>query len=206
MSFLEAADRQSDRLRRLIEQLLAVARIQTHAEPASTTIVSIPHVVRYVTDELTQVIQGHTFDVRVDDLPLLETDEGKVHQIVANLVENAIKYSPPDTRITIEGRGTGDGVLISVHDEGPGIPSEAQERIFERFYQADATATRKVGGTGLGLYICRRLTDQLDGKLWLDRTSSDGSVFCLWVPLAPVATEADPDDAATTSSPEPASV
>ena len=184
-SFLEAADRQSERLRRLIEQLLAVARIQTNADPVTPTVVSLSHLGRYVVDELGQVARGHTFDLRLDDLPLIESDEGKLHQIVANLVENAIKYAPPDTRITLRGVDTGDGVMLSVEDEGRGIALEDQERIFDRFYQADTSATRSVGGTGLGLYICRKLAEQVSGRLWLERTSTSGSVFCLWVPAVP---------------------
>lgn len=185
-SFLEAADRQSDRLRRLIEQLLSVARLESHAEPLTLTPVAVEQVARHVVDELRASAHGHTFDLRFDpSLPLIETDEAKVHQILSNLVENALKYSPPDTRITIRGARMGDGVVVSVEDEGRGIPEEAQERIFDRFYQVDSSATRSVGGTGLGLYICRKLSDLLGGRLWLERSGPEGTVFRLWIPGTP---------------------
>lgn len=189
-SFLEAADRQSDRLRRLIEQLLSVARLESHVEPLTVSLVSLEQVARHVVDELRASAHGHTFDLRFDPtLPPIETDESKVHQILSNLVENAVKYSPPDTRVTIRGARMGDGLVVSVEDEGRGIPEEAQERIFERFYQVDSSATRSVGGTGLGLYICRKLADALGGRLWLERSGPDGTVFRLWVPSTPVPDE-----------------
>jgi len=194
-SFLEAADRQSDRLRRLIEQLLAVARLESHVEPITLSPVSVQQVARHVVDELHASGHGQTFDLRFDaTLPLVETDEAKVHQILSNLVENALKYSPPDTRICVRGARMSDGVVVSVEDEGAGIPEEAQERIFERFFQVDSSATRSVGGTGLGLYICRKLADAIGGRLWLERSGPEGTVFRLWIPDRPPSSdEADPE-------------
>jgi signal transduction histidine kinase len=192
-SFLQAADRQSERLRRLIEQLLVVSRIESHVEPLSVSLVSLGQLTRHVVDELEPRAHGHTFDLRFDPkLALVETDEAKLHQIVSNLVENALKYSPPDTRITVRGLERDGGVALSVHDEGPGIPPHAQDKIFDRFYQVDSSATRAVGGTGLGLYICRRMTDSIGGRLWLERSTDSGTVFCLWVPrVQPHASDAE---------------
>ena len=191
-SFLEAADRQGDRLRRLIEQLLVTSRLETHEEPLSVAPVSIPLLVRQVVEEVRAIAHGHTFDVRVDpSLHAIESDEAKIHQIVSNLAENALKYSPPDTRVTIRANGVDEGIAISVADEGPGIAADAREHVFERFYQADSSTTRKVGGTGLGLYICRKMTESLGGRLTLDRTGHDGSVFTLWVPLELAGSVAD---------------
>jgi signal transduction histidine kinase len=195
-SFLEAADRQGDRLRRLIEQLLAVARLESHVEPITLSPVSVHQIARHVVDELRASGHGQTFDLRFDGaLPLVETDEAKVHQILSNLVENALKYSPPDTRITVRGARMTDGFVVSVEDEGAGIPEEAQERIFERFFQVDSSATRTVGGTGLGLYICQKLADAIGGRLWLERSGPEGTVFRLWIPDSPPSDDqADPED------------
>jgi signal transduction histidine kinase len=182
-TFLEAADRQSERLRRLIEQLLVVGRIDSHVEPLSLSWVSLEEVVGRVTDELTPRAQGHAFDLRIAaNLPRVQTDEGKLHQILSNLVENALKYAPPDTRVTIKADPAVRGVAVAVADEGPGIPPEAHERIFERFYQVDQSATRRVGGTGLGLYICRRMAETLGARLWLARSDGSGSEFALFLP------------------------
>jgi signal transduction histidine kinase len=182
-SFLEAADRQGDRLRRLIEQLLAVAKLEARVEPLQLSLVSLAQVADHVVLELRPSAHGHTFDLRFPaSLPLVETDDAKVHQILSNLVENALKYSPPDTRVTIRAEESDGGVAIMVEDEGRGIPVAAQGRIFERFFQVDSSATRSVGGTGLGLYICKKTGEAIGGRVWLERSTSEGTTFGLWLP------------------------
>jgi signal transduction histidine kinase len=194
-SFLQAADRQSDRLGRLIEQLLVVGRLETHAEPLTVALTSIPSVVSNVVEELRPRARGHVFDFRFDsDLPFVKTDEGKVHQILSNLVENALKYSPPDTRITLRVEQGLNGVLAAVQDEGRGIPEDEREQVFERFYQVDSSATRAVGGTGLGLYICRKMADQIGARIWLESSQLQGCTFCLFVPSEPPPSHADDSD------------
>ena len=182
-SFLEAADRQSERLRRLIEQLLVVSRLESHVEPLVWQRVSLARITAHVVDELRPRAHGHTFDLRIPaGLPEVETDEAKLHQILSNLVENALKYSPPDTRITVRGEPGLQGVVITVEDEGGGIPDGAKERVFERFYQVDSSHTRRQGGTGLGLYICRKMADAIGARIWLARSDAGGSEFCVFVP------------------------
>jgi signal transduction histidine kinase len=193
LSFLEAADRQSERLGRLIEQLLVVGRLETHAEPLVAARTSIPSVASNVVEELRPRANGHVFDFLFGaDVPFVTTDEGKVHQILSNLVENALKYSPPGSRITLRVEQGVNGVLAAVQDEGHGIPEDQREQVFERFYQVDSSATRSVGGTGLGLYICRRMADQLGARIWLEASGERGSTFCLFIPTSPpAATEAN---------------
>lgn len=206
-SFLEAADRQSERLRRLIEQLLVVSRLESHAEPLTLSLISVGQVARQVADELLPRTHGHVFDLRFEQgLAFVETDESKVHQILSNLVENALKYSLPDTRVTIQGEGKDGGVLVSVKDEGRGIPDEAQDKIFDRFYQVDSSATRSVGGTGLGLYICRKMAESIGGRLWLERSDERGTMFCLWMPERPKddATNEDESPAGSAEASAPA--
>jgi signal transduction histidine kinase len=182
-SFLEAADRQSERLRRLIEQLLVVSRLESHVEPLVWQSVSLARVTAHVVDELRSRAHGHTFDVRFPaELSDVETDESKLHQILSNLVENALKYSPPDTRITVRGEPSIHGVVITVEDEGGGIPVDSQARVFERFYQVDSSHTRRQGGTGLGLYICTMMADAIGARIWLARSDAGGSEFCVFVP------------------------
>jgi signal transduction histidine kinase len=182
-SFLEAADRQSERLRRLIEQLLVVSRLESHGEPLVWQPVSLARVTAHVVDELRPRAHGHTFDVRIPpDLPEVETDEAKLHQILSNLVENALKYAPPDTRVTVKAEPSVHGVVLTVEDEGPGIPADAQVHVFERFFQVDSSHTRRVGGTGLGLYICREMAKAIGARIWLARSDAHGSEFSLFVP------------------------
>jgi signal transduction histidine kinase len=199
-SFLEAADRQSDRLRGLIEQLLVVARLETHGEPLAVGRVSLASVSANVVEELRPRANGHTFDLRFDPrAPIVRTDEAKVHQILSNLVENALKYSPSDTRITIAIEPGVDGIVAVVSDEGRGIPEEHREHVFERFYQVDSSPTRSVGGTGLGLYICRKTAEQIGGRIWLESSSRGGSSFRLFVPSRPPEADAERGDASVGS-------
>ncbi len=185
-SFLEAADRQGDRLSRLVEQLLVVARLESHVEPLVVSRVSLTRLAAVAVDELRSRARGHVFDVRIDPaVDEIETDEGKIHQILSNLLENAIKYSPPDTRVTITAEPGLHGVLVTIADEGPGVPEEAHERIFERFFQVDSSATRRVGGTGLGLYISRKMADAAGARLWLASSDASGSEFSLFLPERP---------------------
>ncbi|MFI5392776.1 MAG: sensor histidine kinase [Myxococcota bacterium] len=185
-SFLEAADRQGDRLRRLIEQLLVVGRLETHVEPLAVTPISVDRLATNVVDELRLGARGHVFDVRIDpNLPRIRSDEGKVHQILSNLAENALKYTPPDTCVGIAADPAVGGIIVSVSDQGEGIPEEHRERIFERFYQVDGSATRRVGGTGLGLYICVKMAETLGGRIWLASSDEGGSVFSLFLPEVP---------------------
>lgn len=182
-SFLEAADRQGDRLRRLIEQLLVVGRLESHVEAMTLAPLSFERLLANAVDELRARANGHVFDVRVpDDLPEVVSDEGKVHQIVSNLIENALKYSPPDTRVVVKVQEADRGVTLSIADEGPGIAHDHHELIFDRFYQVDQSATRTVGGTGLGLYICRKMSESIGARLWLARSDQGGSEFVLFLP------------------------
>ena len=187
-SFLETIDRQSTRLHRLIEDLLAVSRIESESDATLTARVSIPVVLDNVLDEIRTHIDLGQISLLVNDgLPQVMTDEGKLHQIVSNLLENAVKYGGKESPIEVRAKAEGEGVSISVADRGPGVPAEMQEKIFDRFYQVDQSTTRSVGGAGLGLYICRRMAEAIGGRVWLEQTGPEGSVFSVWIPLTPPA-------------------
>jgi PAS domain S-box-containing protein len=111
------------------------------------------------------------------ELPHVAADLDKVRQVLVNLVENAIKYSPDGGTVEV-GADAGDEVVrFHVRDEGLGVAPEEQERIFEKFYRADPQMTRGVGGTGLGLYICRELIHRMDGRIWVEANEEKGSTF-----------------------------
>ncbi|MDQ3982012.1 MAG: ATP-binding protein, partial [Actinomycetota bacterium] len=182
-SFIEAVDRQSERLRRLIEDLLVVSRIESDSDKLIVTPVLLQKVAHHVVDEFRARTGNRSFDFRFEQgLLEVDTDETKVHQVVSNFVDNALKYTPEGTTITIGGRVEGEHVVMSVADGGPGIPPDEQARIFDRFYQIDQSSTRAAGGTGLGLYICRKLAEAIGGDVRLESSDADGSVFALWIP------------------------
>lgn len=185
-SFLEAADRQSERLRSLIEDLLVVARLDAQQVTPTITPMRVVSLTERVFLELRDRQLTHTLTTDLpQDLPVISSDEGKIQQILTNLVDNACKYSPEGTTVTVSAHPEGDGLTISVADQGHGIPPSEHERIFDRFYQVDQSSTRAAGGTGLGLYLCRRLAEAVGGRIWLESSSDAGSVFSVWVPVHP---------------------
>jgi PAS domain S-box-containing protein len=113
-------------------------------------------------------------------------DPDKIRQVLVNLLDNAVKYSPDGGRIEIELEAGSASVRFSVHDEGLGVPPNEQRRIFEKFYRLDPNLTRGVGGTGLGLYICRELVHRMQGRLWVvsPRQEGKGSTFAFELPTA----------------------
>jgi signal transduction histidine kinase len=185
-SFLETVARQSDRLTHMVEDLLTASRLESERIDLALASVSVPGLVLRVIDEVRPQAGDHRFDLRLEEAtPDVLSDAERIQQILLNLIVNAIKYSPRATTITVEARAHDEGVLVSVRDQGGGIPPESQERIFDRFYQVDQSATRPAAGVGLGLYICRKLSESLGGRLWLERSDAEGSAFELWIPPSP---------------------
>jgi two-component system phosphate regulon sensor histidine kinase PhoR len=113
-------------------------------------------------------------------------DADKVRQVVVNLVENAIKYSPDGGRVEVGVEEQDGSIRFHVRDEGLGVAPEDQERIFEKFYRADPQMVRGVGGTGLGLYICKELIDRMGGRIWVEPNGEQGSNFVFDLPTAEV--------------------
>jgi signal transduction histidine kinase len=183
--FLEHADRHAERLKHLIEDLLFASRVESSGATDWTSVGIAGLAERVVED------RAHELDPRrivlsfPGHLPPIRSREEDVYRVIGNLVDNALKYSPAESTVAVQGRIDGGGIRISVHDRGPGIAPEEQERIFERFYQVDQSLTRRVGGVGMGLYICRKAAEGLGGSVWLERSDPTGSVFSAWLPLEP---------------------
>ena len=111
-------------------------------------------------------------------------DHGKLIEILTNLIQNAVDFVPEKSgKIEISCTREDDGVLFSVKDNGIGMSSEQQKKLFTKFYQVDTSATRKHGGTGLGLSICKGFVESMGGKIWVKSEPSHGSVFYFTIPL-----------------------
>ena len=108
-------------------------------------------------------------------------DKNHVRELVGNLTENAIKYTPAG-EVSIDVTGDADSITISIHDTGIGIPSEDIPHLFQKFYRVDNSDTREIGGTGLGLYLCRRLAETLGGRIWVESVYQQGSTFFIELP------------------------
>jgi len=112
-----------------------------------------------------------------EDVPRVGADIDKTRQVLVNLIENAMKYSPDGGSVEVSVEARDDLVRFSVRDEGLGIAPEDQDRIFEKFYRADPQMIRGVGGTGLGLYICKELVERMGGRIWAEGNDGKGSAF-----------------------------
>ncbi|MGZ8578188.1 MAG: sensor histidine kinase [Actinomycetota bacterium] len=183
---ITSADRASDRLRALIEQLLTASRLEhLTIESQAIELAAVASAVAADFGPATDRLQ-----IRVSpELPRVLGDPALVQRILSNLVDNALKYSPPDSRVSVDARAESRDVVVSVRDQGPGIPEDAQSRVFERFFQVDSSSTRSVGGVGLGLYISRSLAEQIGGSLQLESSNERGSVFALTLPIAEPSTD-----------------
>jgi PAS domain S-box-containing protein len=126
-----------------------------------------------------------TVDLELDSpegLPVVSADPSQLRQVVANLIDNAIKYSPEGGPVRVSLSPDSGAVRLAVSDSGIGIPPDERRRIFEKFYRLDPEMTGGIGGTGLGLYICRELVRRIDGRIWVEQNGLRGSTFVVEIP------------------------
>jgi signal transduction histidine kinase len=116
------------------------------------------------------------------DLPSVLADYDRLEEVLVNLVENAIKYSPKGGQVEISARTTSDEVIVSVTDEGIGVAEEDRDRLFERFSRLDSRLVRQMKGTGLGLFICKSIVEAHGGRIWAEQASGGGSRFSFSLP------------------------
>jgi two-component system phosphate regulon sensor histidine kinase PhoR len=117
-------------------------------------------------------------------LPAVQADPEQLRQVLTNLVDNAIKYSPAGGPVEVSLDTQGGYLRFAVSDSGLGIPATEQRRIFEKFYRVDPQMQGGIGGTGLGLYISRELVRRFDGRIWVESQAGRGSTFFIEIPLA----------------------
>jgi PAS domain S-box-containing protein len=177
---------QSDRLARLAEQIMLANQLSSGGVRLQPRAFQAEEVARAVVEAARPRLgEGLELEVRAPrTLPRVSADPARTGQVLANLVENAINYSPGGGRIRIDLQRAGERLRFSVRDEGLGIPPDEQQRIFEKFYRLDPAMTRGVGGSGLGLYICRELVELMGGRLTVRSQQGAGSTFSFELPLA----------------------
>ena len=163
---------QVERLGRLVSQLLDLSKLESGAVPLNRQRFLVRPLLEQAVREARLHAPEHLrFVVQTDPSLVADADPERVHQVVANILENAVRHSPADGTVLVEAHMSGGAVAIEVSDEGPGIPEGEQERIFERFYRADAARTRSEGGSGLGLAIARWIVDMHGGTIEATRPS-----------------------------------
>ncbi len=180
---LSTARRQANRLKRLIEDLLTVSRLDNRSLPMRPESIELQSFVRDVVRSIPNSDGLISLDLS-PVLPLISADPEHLRRLLTNLVDNAIKYGQGSS-IEAIARPSGDEVWISIVDHGPGIPYELHDHIFERFTQAAPHETRARGGTGLGLSIVRGLAEAMGGRVWYEPTIGGGATFTIALPKEP---------------------
>lgn len=190
---LQAIDAAADRLTELVNDLLDLQRLETGQVSLARDLVDLGAVVTEVLAARPLAPVAHVFEVAIEPAtPPVRGDERRLGQVVGNLVDNACKYSPPGSRVTVRLGGGTAGVHLGVQDEGIGLPAAELSRVFERFYRVDSSLTREVAGTGLGLTIVRELVAAHGGSVRAESAGAgQGSTFTVLLPAAATADAGD---------------
>jgi PAS domain S-box-containing protein len=184
--FLEIIVSETERLTAIVSQILLAGQLEEGRVDVATAATDLAPLVESVLVS-TRVRAPEHIELRLEqngDRAVALADEDKLRQVLVNLLDNAIKYSPDGGEVAVELAGGAGRVRLTVRDEGLGIPPGEQERVFEKFYRLDPALTRGVGGSGLGLFISRELVSRMDGSLTVRSQPGEGAVFVVDLPAA----------------------
>jgi len=183
--FLQTIDRHSNRLTNLIEDLLTISRLESGQITLQLRTLPLRPFAGGLIAEL-QTRANERGTKIINEIPeglAGRADPDRLEQVVVNLVENAVKYGRSKGRVVVRGRAVNGQVELCVADDGPGIPAESRERIFERFYRVDKARSRDAGGTGLGLAIVKHIIQSHGGKVWVESEAGQGAQFFFTLPV-----------------------
>ena len=191
--FLEVAQNETDRMIRMIQDLLHLSRIDSGKSSLELEIVDITEMLDHVLNRFDMLIHSAEYETRnyrihkelLREAIFIEVDPDRMIQVLDNIMNNAIKYSPDGGTITGRMQKTDDAVIISISDEGMGIPKADLNKIFTRFYRVDRARSRAMGGSGLGLAISKEVVEQHGGRIWAESKEGKGTTFYLSLPYVP---------------------
>ena len=181
---LDVIAEESDRLADIVNDLLLASQLDSGRLKANIERCDPREIVQLEIDAVRIHLPEHVklHLAAPDELPAVAADSGQLRQVISNLIENAIKYSPEGGTIEVALEPNDRHVRFAITDSGLGIPLAEQRRIFEKFYRLDPHMSRGIGGTGLGLYICRELVRRVDGRIWVESDGNSGSTFIVEIP------------------------
>jgi K+-sensing histidine kinase KdpD len=183
--FLVSIDKDADTLTHLVDDLLMMSRLEADALEVNRKPRSVREIFDSVKDRLEGLTIKHHLRVNIPEtIPPVAADDIRIGEVLTNLVDNAVKFSDDNTTIKIDVSRAKNEVIISVTDEGAGIPPELQEKVFERFFQGNGHKSSRRKGTGLGLAICRGIIEAHGGKIWLENRPGRGTKFSFSLPVA----------------------
>jgi two-component system phosphate regulon sensor histidine kinase PhoR len=183
--FLEVIQRHSERMDKIVSDLLLLSSMESLDRVLNREKLLLPEVIKTAVESLRPMAEGKKQKIQVhaeESLTPIMADAQKIHQVLVNLLHNAISYTPEQGSIKIEVMPVQGGVEITVADNGIGIPAEDLSRIFERFYRVDKGRSREMGGTGLGLSIVKHIVEAHGGKLRVESKLGKGSRFTFFLP------------------------
>ncbi|HEX9680961.1 MAG TPA: ATP-binding protein [Anaerolineales bacterium] len=176
---------QVGRLDRLVRDVLNAARIEAGDLNLQAEPFSVLPVVRQVVQQVQPGAADRAFHLPTKPgLPMAYADRDRVVEVLANLLDNAVKYSPSEKPIAVEVRADEKEVVLSVRDWGPGLPPDDLQHVFHKFYRADSSDAQAAYGYGLGLYVCQRLVAAMGGRVWAENAADGGAVFSFSLPVA----------------------
>jgi signal transduction histidine kinase len=181
--FLEIIDQECDVLTDLIHDLLESSVIDAGLLQLEREPMRISRLAQSTIDDIGRRTQKHRFLLDLDRLPIVEADPNRIEQVLRNLLDNAIKYSPQGGVIVVRGQVADDQVVISVSDQGVGIAPEHLNRLFEKFFRVNSGLVNHVVGSGLGLPIARTIVESHGGRIWAESQPDEGSTFYFTLPI-----------------------
>jgi PAS domain S-box-containing protein len=181
---LEVISEESNKLSEIVSDLLIASQLDSGrleaniqgCDPVAIAQLEIDAALVHSPDNIDILLDA------LDEVPAVAADAGQLRQVLSNLIENAVKYSPSGGVVQVVVRPSDHNVRFSISDSGLGIPPSEQRRVFEKFYRLDPDMTLGIGGTGLGLYICRELVRRVEGRIWVESDGRNGSTFHVEIP------------------------
>ena len=182
---LTILNQQADRLDRLVRDVLNAARIESGDLVLQPEPISVLPIVQQVAEQVRARAIDRPFSLPTKPgLPLVFADRDRLAEILANLLDNADKYSSPGKQVVIAARADESEVTLSVHDQGRGLPPGDLDRVFDKFYRVDGSDSQTAYGYGLGLYVCRQLVEAQGGRIWAENHPDGGAIFSFTLPVA----------------------
>ncbi len=198
---LEIIDEEADRLDRFVEDLMVLARIEAGEMQLRREWGSLEEIVTAAINRATPLTRNHRIERHIDnELPSVRVDERAMAEVAYVLLDNAVKYSPPGTVIRLDARPTEEGrIKLTIEDQGPGIPAELRERVFDKFFRAmrDGDSAAQKPGTGMGLAIAKGIVEAHGGKIWIeDGQESKGTRVIVLLPTGDFERAGEPQKSA----------
>jgi two-component system phosphate regulon sensor histidine kinase PhoR len=184
--FLHVIERHADRMEKIVSDLLLLSQVQSPDRALRKEFLSVSELIHVAVDSLRSQAEAKQQRVSIllpPNLPAFKGDSQKLHQVLVNLLQNAVNYSPSGGEIVVEAKSSDRMIDIVVADTGIGIPPEDQPRIFERFYRVDKGRSRELGGTGLGLSIVKHIVEAHGGAVAVESEPGKGSRFTVTLPI-----------------------